>query len=96
MLSERRMPRRLNALPAVVVAAVVIGSGCGEQPSTFVVDDFESRAFTDWQAVGVGAGGWFVCSVTAHASDCGAAAGRAPSPLRTSTAATAAATTIAT
>jgi D-alanyl-D-alanine carboxypeptidase len=30
------------------------------QPSTIVMDDFESGALTDWQAVGAGAGSWFV------------------------------------
>jgi CubicO group peptidase (beta-lactamase class C family) len=47
---------------ALVVAA--LGSllvGCDEdQPSTFVVDDFESGGLTGWQAVGGGSGDWFV------------------------------------
>ena len=55
--------RRLAAVGAAL-AFVALGSsigGCDEdQPSTFVVDDFESGALTGWQAVGGGSGGWFV------------------------------------
>jgi CubicO group peptidase (beta-lactamase class C family) len=44
-------------------------AGCGGQPSTFVVDDFESGALSEWQAVGSGAGGWFVYSDGQKAPD---------------------------
>jgi D-alanyl-D-alanine carboxypeptidase len=55
--------RRRAAVAAALVAFVALTSsisGCDDQPSTFVVDDFESGAIADWQAVGSGAGGWFV------------------------------------
>jgi CubicO group peptidase (beta-lactamase class C family) len=56
--------RTVASAAATLVAVVAVGSvlvGCGGgQPSTFVVDDFESGRLTDWQAVGSGAGGWFV------------------------------------
>jgi D-alanyl-D-alanine carboxypeptidase len=43
--------------------------GCEGQPRTIVVDDFESGAITDWQAVGGGSGGWFVYSDDQKAPD---------------------------
>jgi CubicO group peptidase (beta-lactamase class C family) len=46
-----------------VVAVVVLSwflVGCQAQPRTIVVEDFESGAITGWQAVGSGAGGWYV------------------------------------
>jgi D-alanyl-D-alanine carboxypeptidase len=55
--------RSSAAAAAALVAAVVLSSfliGCEDQPGTIVVDDFESGAITDWQAVGSGLGGWFV------------------------------------
>jgi D-alanyl-D-alanine carboxypeptidase len=54
-----------------LVAPVVLSSllvGCdqsgpgGDRSSAIVMDDFESGAITDWQAVGSGSGGWFVYS----------------------------------
>jgi CubicO group peptidase (beta-lactamase class C family) len=51
-----------------VLAALLVGCG-GGQPSTFVVDNFESGALTDWQAVGSGSGGWFVYSDGRKAPD---------------------------
>jgi D-alanyl-D-alanine carboxypeptidase len=55
--------RRSAVAVAALVALVVLGLllvGREAQPRTFVVDDFESGAITAWQAVGSGAGGWFV------------------------------------
>src|SRR5918995_1998672 len=48
---------------AALVAFVALSSfliRCEAQPRAIVMDDFESGAITDWQAVGGGAGGWFV------------------------------------
>jgi D-alanyl-D-alanine carboxypeptidase len=47
---------------AMLVALSSIVVGCQAQPSTMVMDDFESGAITGWQAVGGGSGGWFVYS----------------------------------
>jgi hypothetical protein len=61
--------RRGAAVAAALVAFVALSPfliGCdlqprtGDQPRTIVMDDFESGAITDWQAVGSGSGGWFV------------------------------------
>jgi D-alanyl-D-alanine carboxypeptidase len=55
--------RRRAVAAAALVALVALSSvliGCEDQPRTIVVDDFESGAITDWQAVGSGSGGWFV------------------------------------
>ncbi len=43
-------------------AALMLLTACDKQQDDgmFVVDDFESGALTDWQAVGAGSGGWFV------------------------------------
>ena len=53
-----------NAVAAVALVAFVAVSlfliGCEAQPKTIVMDDFESGAISAWQAVGSGAGGWFV------------------------------------
>ena len=73
-------PVRVRVWRAAVVAAalLVLSSvlvGCDatdstdDQPSTFVVDDFESGAIDDWQAVGSGSGGWFVYSDGQEAPD---------------------------
>jgi D-alanyl-D-alanine carboxypeptidase len=46
-----------------LVAFVALSSfliGCEAQPRAIVMDDFESGAISAWQAVGSGAGGWFV------------------------------------
>ena len=47
---------------AVLVALSSVLVGCQARPRTIVVDDFESGAITNWQAVGGGSGGWFVYS----------------------------------
>jgi D-alanyl-D-alanine carboxypeptidase len=55
--------RRGNAVAAALVAVVALSLllvGHPAQPRTIVVDDFESGAITSWQAVGSGAGRWFV------------------------------------
>jgi D-alanyl-D-alanine carboxypeptidase len=55
--------RTVASAAATLVAFVAVSSvlvGCRGQPSTFVVDDFESGALTEWRAVGSGGGGWFV------------------------------------
>jgi D-alanyl-D-alanine carboxypeptidase len=61
-MSEVRCRRRAAAA-AALAALLTLGSvlvGCEAQPSTIVVEDFESGAITGWQAVGGGSGGWFV------------------------------------
>jgi D-alanyl-D-alanine carboxypeptidase len=45
---------------AVVVALSSALVGCQARPRTIVMDDFETGAITNWQAVGGGSGGWFV------------------------------------
>jgi D-alanyl-D-alanine carboxypeptidase len=55
--------RRSAVAAAALAALVALGSvlaGCRARPRTVVVDDFESGAITDWQAVSSGSGGWFV------------------------------------
>jgi D-alanyl-D-alanine carboxypeptidase len=55
--------RRSAAAAAAVVAVVVLSwflVGCQTRPRAIVVEDFESGAITNWQAVGGGAGGWFI------------------------------------
>jgi CubicO group peptidase (beta-lactamase class C family) len=55
--------RRSAAAAAAVVAVVVLSAvlvGCQAQPRTIVMEDFEAGAITNWQAVGSGAGGWFI------------------------------------
>jgi D-alanyl-D-alanine carboxypeptidase len=55
--------RRNTVAVAALVALVAVSLsliGGEEQPRTMVVDTFESGAITGWQAVGSGAGGWFV------------------------------------
>jgi D-alanyl-D-alanine carboxypeptidase len=59
----RGVKGRRSAVAAALVALVALSSvlvGCQARPRTIVVDDFESGAITGWQAVGGGAGGWFV------------------------------------
>jgi D-alanyl-D-alanine carboxypeptidase len=55
---------RRNAVAAAALVTFVALSwflvGCEAQPRTIVMDDFESGAISAWQAVGSGAGGWFV------------------------------------
>ena len=62
--AEGRRPqehrRRRSADP--VRGAEPAARACIGQPTTVVMDDFESGALTDWQAVGGGSGGWFVYS----------------------------------
>jgi hypothetical protein len=62
----REVQGRRNAAAAAAVVAIVVLSwflvGCQAQPKAIVVDDFESGAITNWQAVGGGSGGWFVYS----------------------------------
>jgi D-alanyl-D-alanine carboxypeptidase len=60
-MSELRGRRRAAAAAALVglLALSSVLVGCQAQPRTIVVDDFESGAITNWQAVGGGSGGWF-------------------------------------
>jgi D-alanyl-D-alanine carboxypeptidase len=61
-MSEVR-DRRSAVVVAALVAVVALGLlllGRPAQPSTVIVDDFESGAITGWQAVGSGSGGWSV------------------------------------
>jgi D-alanyl-D-alanine carboxypeptidase len=64
--------RRSAVAAAALVAFVALSSflmGCEDQPRTIVMDDFESGAITDWQAVDSGSGGWFVYSDGRKAPD---------------------------
>jgi CubicO group peptidase (beta-lactamase class C family) len=69
----RAVRRRTLGFAAVgLVAFVAVGSfliARDDQPSTFVVDDFESGALNGWQAVGGGSGSWFVYSDGTKAPD---------------------------
>jgi hypothetical protein len=58
-MSEVRGRRGAVAAAALValVALSLFLIGCEAQPRTIVVEDFESGAIADWQAVGSGAGG---------------------------------------
>jgi D-alanyl-D-alanine carboxypeptidase len=65
------LPGRAKRLGTVLVIALsMVVAACGGQArtavrghdGTFVVDDFESGALTDWKAVGGGSGGWFAYS----------------------------------
>jgi D-alanyl-D-alanine carboxypeptidase len=58
---SRRSAAAAAAL-AVLVALSSVLVGCQARPRTMVMDDFESGAITNWQAVGGGSGGWFVYS----------------------------------
>jgi D-alanyl-D-alanine carboxypeptidase len=76
--------RILARRSATVAGALILSAGlslfvaaCDEGPKvagraadgTFVMDDFESGALTDWRAVGGGAGGWFVYTNGGKAPD---------------------------
>ena len=55
--------RRSAVAAAALVAFVALSLlliGCEAQPRTIVMDDFEASGISAWQAVGSGAGGWFV------------------------------------
>jgi D-alanyl-D-alanine carboxypeptidase len=70
-ISARRSAAVATALAALVAvvafgAFLVLRDG---QPARTLVDDFESGALTDWQAVGSGSGGWFVYSDGTKAPD---------------------------
>jgi D-alanyl-D-alanine carboxypeptidase len=59
----REVKGRRSAVAAALVGLLALSSvlvGCQARPSTIVVEDFESGAITNWQAVGGGSGGWFV------------------------------------
>ena len=64
----RRVAAALLMLSSVLVGCDATDS-TDDQPSTIVMDDFESGAITDWQAVGSGSGGWFVYSDGQKAPD---------------------------
>jgi CubicO group peptidase (beta-lactamase class C family) len=69
--------RRSRAAPVALAAAVALvstlvaceGEQGADQPKTVVMDDFESGGLAGWQAVGSGAGGWFVYSDGSEAPD---------------------------
>jgi len=72
----RAAPRLAVAAAAVVALGALSSllSGCDdqpkvEQPTTFVVDDFESGALAGWQVVGSGSGGWFLYTDGGKAPD---------------------------
>jgi D-alanyl-D-alanine carboxypeptidase len=55
--------RRSAVAAAALVAFVALSLlliGCEAKPRTIVMDDFEAGGISAWQAVGSGAGGWFV------------------------------------
>lgn len=63
--------RRRHPAAVTLVASIVLGSvfvacegeqGADGRPKKVVLDDFESGALTEWQAVGSGSGAWFVYS----------------------------------
>jgi CubicO group peptidase (beta-lactamase class C family) len=61
----RGVKGRRSTVAAALVALVALNllpAGCETRPRTIVVEDFESGAITNWQAVGGGSGGWFVYS----------------------------------
>jgi CubicO group peptidase (beta-lactamase class C family) len=70
--------RRSRRAAGTLVAAVLLGSvmvacegeqGANDRPETTLLDDFESGALMDWQAVGSGSGAWFVYSDGSEAPD---------------------------
>jgi CubicO group peptidase (beta-lactamase class C family) len=63
-MSEARGRRNAVVVAALValVALSLVLIGRPAQPRAIVMDDFESGAITNWQAVGSGSGGWFVYS----------------------------------
>jgi D-alanyl-D-alanine carboxypeptidase len=58
---DRRSAAAAGAL-IVLAALSLFVTVCDNQPekSMFVMDDFESGALTEWQAVGAGSGGWLI------------------------------------
>jgi D-alanyl-D-alanine carboxypeptidase len=60
----RGVKGRRSAVAALVVLVALssVLVGCQARPRTIVMEDFESGAITNWQAVGGGSGGWFVYS----------------------------------
>jgi len=69
---------RSRRAAGTLVAAVLLGSvmvacegeqGANDRPETTLLDDFESGALMDWQAVGSGSGAWFVYSDGSEAPD---------------------------
>jgi D-alanyl-D-alanine carboxypeptidase len=62
----RGVRSRRSAVAAAALAVFVTLSsvlvGCQARPRTMVMDDFESGAITNWQALGGGSGSWFVYS----------------------------------
>jgi D-alanyl-D-alanine carboxypeptidase len=58
----RGVKGRRSAVAALVVLVALssVLVGCQARPRTIVMEDFESGAITNWQAVGGGSGGWFV------------------------------------
>jgi D-alanyl-D-alanine carboxypeptidase len=60
-VKDRRRAAAAAALVGLLALSAVL-VGCQARPRTIVMDDFESGATTNWQAVGGGSGGWFVYS----------------------------------
>jgi D-alanyl-D-alanine carboxypeptidase len=61
----RGVKGRRSAVAAALAVLVALSSvlvGCQARPRTIVMEDFESGAITNWQAVGGGSGRWFVYS----------------------------------
>jgi D-alanyl-D-alanine carboxypeptidase len=60
----RGVKGRRSAVAALVVLVALssVLVGCQARPRTIVMEDFESGAITNWQAVGGGSGSWFVYS----------------------------------
>jgi D-alanyl-D-alanine carboxypeptidase len=60
----RGVKGRRSAVAALVVLVALssVLVGCQARPRTIVMEDFESGAITNWQAVGGGSGRWFVYS----------------------------------
>ena len=63
------MSNRWSGLRVAVAGVAVVGAGAGsvagaagDEPSSIVMDDFESGALDDWRAVSAGSGSWFVYS----------------------------------
>jgi D-alanyl-D-alanine carboxypeptidase len=70
-LTRQILERRSAAAAGALILSVALSlffAACDEGPKlavraadgTFVMDDFESGALTDWRAVGSGSGGWFI------------------------------------
>jgi len=57
--------RKTLVAASVLCSALVACEGedrADDRPKSIVMEDFESGALVDWQAVGGGSGGWFVYS----------------------------------